>query len=152
MFLEVLVGARLRFVLHPRRDGELGGEVVVQHRGGNGRRRRGAVELEHLVRLAALVRGQAPGPLGPLRRPRQEVDGVGVGAAQLPLALHRVGVAVAALADVRRRQDDPGLDPPDVAGAVAQLQARHGGTGPPDPTRARSRCAPGLLEKYTMKN
>lgn len=118
-----------RPVLHPDADAELLGERVVQDVVRHDGRRVGTVELEYLVGLPALVPRQRgrPGRGGP--GARQQVDAVPRGAAQLALAPHRVGVAVAALADVVGREDQGGPEGAQLAGGVAELETGRGQQG-----------------------
>ena len=113
-------------VLDPDADAELLGERVLEHVLGHDGGRVGPVELEDLVGLAALVPGEARRPGGGGARGRQQVDAVARGAAELALAAHRVGVAVAALADVVRGEAEGGPQAAQVAGRVAEFQAGRG--------------------------
>jgi hypothetical protein len=100
VLLEALVLSLVLAVPHPRGYRERRRQVVVQDRVRNGHGGAGAVELEHLVRLVALVGDERFGPFGPDTRAWQEIYRRRGSPAQFALRLDAVGVAVAALADV----------------------------------------------------
>lgn len=122
MLLEMLILSGMIAVSHPRGYREGGGQIVVQHRVGDGNGRATTVELEHLIRLVSLVGDQRLGPFRPDAGTGQQVDGGGRRPAQLALRLHRVGVAVAALAYVSGGQVDARAQLAHVARHVAQLE------------------------------
>lgn len=109
-------------VLDPDADAELLGEAVLEDVLGDDGRGVGAVELEDLVGLAALVPAQAGRPGCGRSGCGEQVHAVLGGAAELPLGAHGVGVAVAALADVVGGQGQGGPEVPQEARGVAQLE------------------------------
>lgn len=100
MLFDVAVLAGMLGVAHPGGEGEGGRQIVVEDAVRDRHGRAGAVELEHLVGLVALVGDERLGPLGAQARARQQVDRRRGGSAQFSLRFHAVGVPVATFADV----------------------------------------------------
>lgn len=124
MFFDVLLLSRDVLVLEPGGYGEDGREIVVQDVVRDGDRGVGAVELEDFVAFPALVGREGLGPFGAHSGRRQQINAVLARSAQFPLALNRVGIPVATLADVGRGEVYPRHNVRDGAGNVAQLEGR----------------------------
>lgn len=122
VFLDVGILSGPRSVFHPNSDAEFLREGRIEGLGRHDRCRVCSVEFENLVGLSALVAGQGRGPGGGRSGGRQQVDAVARRAAELSLASHAVGVAVAALPYVIGRQGEGRSDITQDARRVAELQ------------------------------